>query len=150
MKNQIIRIFYISGLLAFPINPDKWSSSVCSLVRTCDWRDGMLGYWTPKQMGRNYWKVSFPVRYYVWMQTRCAMCDLGRSSMAQSVRHRPLNAADRVRSQSMFDLWWTMWQFDKVAPQYFYFSRQYQFTTAPPWYTRLSWVLYNLSSWQCC
>ena len=27
-KNPIIRIFYISGRLAVPINPDKWSSTV--------------------------------------------------------------------------------------------------------------------------
>ena len=67
-------------------------------------------------MGRNYWKVSLPVRYYVWMQTGCTMGDLGGSSMAQSVGHQPLNAADRVRSQSIFDLWWTVWQYDKVTP----------------------------------
>jgi len=27
-KNPIIRIFYISGSLAVPINPDKWRSAV--------------------------------------------------------------------------------------------------------------------------
>jgi hypothetical protein len=31
-KNPIIRIFCISGLLAVPINPDKWSSTVYCIV----------------------------------------------------------------------------------------------------------------------
>jgi hypothetical protein len=31
-KNPIMRIFWISGRLAVPINPDKWSSSICALV----------------------------------------------------------------------------------------------------------------------
>jgi len=33
-KNQIIRIFCISGWLTAPINPDKWSSTVS--MRSCN------------------------------------------------------------------------------------------------------------------
>ena len=36
-KNPIIRIFCLSGWLAVPINPNKWSSTVCYKRGSSDW-----------------------------------------------------------------------------------------------------------------
>jgi hypothetical protein len=45
-------------------------------------------------------------------------------AMAQAVIRRPLNAEARVRSrgQSMWDLWWTKWHWDRFSPRVLRFS----------------------------
>jgi hypothetical protein len=53
---------------------------------------------------------------------------MGRA-MAQAVSRRPLTAEARVRSrgQSMWDLWWTKWHWDRFFPKYFGFSLSISF-----------------------
>jgi hypothetical protein len=49
--------------------------------------------------------------------------------MAQAVSRRPLTAEARVRSrgQSMWDLWWTKWHWDRFYPEYFGFPLSLSF-----------------------
>jgi hypothetical protein len=44
-------------------------------------------------------------------------------AMAQAVSRRPPTAEARIRSrgQSMWDLWWTKWHWDRFFPEYFGF-----------------------------
>jgi hypothetical protein len=60
------------------------------------------------------------------------MGSLGRA-MAQAVSRRPLTAEARVRSRikSMWDLWWTKWQWDRFFPEYFGFPCQFHSTGSP-------------------
>jgi hypothetical protein len=53
-------------------------------------------------------------------------------AMAQAVSRRPLTAEVQVRSrdQSMWDLWWAKWHWDRVFPEYFGFLCQFHSTGA--------------------
>jgi hypothetical protein len=53
--------------------------------------------------------------------------------MAQAVSRRPLTAEARVRSwgQSMWDLWWTKWHWDRFFSKYLGFPCQFHSTRAP-------------------
>jgi hypothetical protein len=50
-------------------------------------------------------------------------------AMAQAVSRRPLTTEARVRSQSqsMWDLWWTKWHWDRLFPEYFGFPPSISF-----------------------
>jgi hypothetical protein len=49
--------------------------------------------------------------------------------MAQAVSRRPPTAEARARSwgQSMWDLWWTKWHWDRFLPEYFGFPLSVSF-----------------------
>jgi hypothetical protein len=54
-------------------------------------------------------------------------------AMAQAVRRRSLTAEGWVRSQgqSMWDLWWIKWHWNRFYPEYFGFLLSFSFPRAP-------------------
>jgi hypothetical protein len=70
--------------------------------------------------------------------------------MVQSLSRRPLTVESQVQipGQSMLDLWWTKWNWDRSFFRVLRFALSVSFNVHPTHFVHLSQTLHNLSDWQ--